>query len=61
MKKEITRMFHSLKTILNKDKNKLPQKPLGRWSLDYKDNKLNIKLDNANEDHCGCCKNSKEE
>ena len=28
---------------------------LGRWSLHYDQVTVNIKIDQANEDHCGCC------
>ncbi len=30
-------------------------KPVGRWSLDYCDTKLNNKIGLSNEDHCGSC------
>jgi hypothetical protein len=30
-------------------------KPLGRWYIDYSTNKMNRKIDLANEDHCGPC------
>ena len=29
--------------------------PLGRWSIDYCNTKLNKKVDLSNEDHCGPC------
>ena len=32
-----------------------PKKILGRWNIDYCDNKLNNKIDWSNEDHCGPC------
>ena len=32
-------------------------KPLGRWNIDYCDNKINKKVDLSNEDHCGPCGN----
>ena len=28
---------------------------LGRWNIDYCKNKINRKIDLANEDHCGPC------
>lgn len=37
--------------IVKKD---LP-KPLGRWNIDYCNNKVNHKVDLSNEDHCGPC------
>ena len=30
-------------------------KPLGRWNIDYCNNKMNKKVDLSNEDHCGPC------
>ena len=30
-------------------------KPVGRWTLDYCDTKLNNKIGLSNEDHCGSC------
>lgn len=32
---------------------------LGRWNLEYCDQKLNRKIELANEDHCGPCGNYK--
>ena len=29
--------------------------PLGRWQLHYDPNIVHSKVDQANEDHCGCC------
>ena len=29
--------------------------PLGRWAIETCNNKLNFKVDLANEDHCGPC------
>lgn len=34
---------------------------LGRWSLEFSQQKLNRKVDLANEDHCGCCDDTKKE
>jgi len=31
------------------------EKPLGRWSVDYCNKKLDKKIDLSNEDHCGPC------
>jgi hypothetical protein len=46
-----------MKFIINKFKNIIKQdkKILGRWNLDYCDNKMNKKIDLSNEDHCGPC------
>ena len=30
-------------------------KPLGRWSIDYCNKKMDNKIDLSNEDHCGPC------
>jgi hypothetical protein len=30
-------------------------RPLGRWALEYRPDKLNRKIDSSNEDHCGPC------
>ena len=30
-------------------------KPMGRWNIDYCNNKTNQKIDLSNEDHCGPC------
>jgi len=40
-----------IRNILPKD---LP-KPLGRWRIEYCNNKINHKIDLSNEDHCGPC------
>lgn len=39
-----------LKKFITKDK-----KILGRWNMEYCDNKMNTKIDLSNEDHCGPC------
>jgi hypothetical protein len=31
------------------------QSPVGRWSLETCDNKINARIDRSNEDHCGPC------
>ena len=33
----------------------MPTTKLGRWQLHYDPNIVNSKVDQANEDHCGCC------
>jgi hypothetical protein len=30
-------------------------KVLGRWNIEYCDNKINNKIDSSNQDHCGPC------
>ena len=38
-----------------KNMTKDPPKTLGRWNIDYCNNKINNKIDLSNEDHCGPC------
>lgn len=33
---------------------------LGRWFINYDNKIISLKIDQANEDHCGCCKNNKD-
>jgi len=49
--KRIINYFNFLSKIVNKDNKKV----LGRWNTDYCSNKINIKVDLSNEDHCGIC------
>jgi hypothetical protein len=35
-----------------------PKVLLGRWTIDYCENKINKKIDLSNEDHCGTCNNN---
>lgn len=44
-----------IKEFMTKEKLKLNKKPLGRWNIDYCNNKMNQKIDLSNEDHCGPC------
>jgi hypothetical protein len=37
--------------------SKQPKVLLGRWTIDYCENKINKKVDLSNEDHCGTCNN----
>lgn len=39
-----------IKKFVKEDK-----KVLGRWNMEYCDNKMNKKIDLSNEDHCGPC------
>lgn len=32
-----------------------PNPSLGRWLVEKDSKKINIKIDQSNEDHCGCC------
>lgn len=43
----------------NLKKKNIPIITLGRWKIENDSNKTNIKIDNANEDHCGTCSHSK--
>ncbi len=57
----ITNKKNNLFQIVNKFINyEFAKKPvakltLGRWNREDCYNKINIKVDNANEDHCGTC------
>jgi len=42
-------------TIIQKLIPKELPKPVGRWSIDYCNKKMNSKIDLSNEDHCGPC------
>jgi hypothetical protein len=47
-----------MKYLISIVKRFLPKempKPMGRWSTDYCDKKMNQKVDLSNEDHCGPC------
>lgn len=39
--------------------NKMIRIPLGRWNIENNYRKTNLKIDYANEDHCGTCFYSK--
>jgi hypothetical protein len=41
--------------MINKYFIKSDIKPLGRWNIDYCNQKMNKKVDLSNEDHCGPC------
>jgi hypothetical protein len=47
-------MKHITKLISKIMPKELP-KPMGRWNIDYCNNKTNQKIDLSNEDHCGPC------
>lgn len=54
----ITQLLYIMKYITTIIKKLLPKelpKPVGRWSLDYCNKKVNSKIDLSNEDHCGPC------
>lgn len=42
-------------TYLTKFIPKELPRPMGRWNIDYCNNKMNTKIDLSNEDHCGPC------
>ena len=44
-----------IKRITNVFFNNASVQPLGRWKVEKCNNKLNRKIDMANEDHCGPC------
>lgn len=45
------RLASIIKNFISKEEIK----PLGRWNIDYCNNKTNQKIDLSNEDHCGPC------
>jgi hypothetical protein len=47
-------MYFITKILQRLSFKELP-KPVGRWTLDYCDTKLNNKIGLSNEDHCGSC------
>jgi hypothetical protein len=49
-------IFQIIYKFLKKDTHKLV---LGRWNIENNHDKINIKIDNANEDHCGTCSYTK--
>ena len=51
-------MKHIIESIIQIITNRFPKelpKPMGRWNIDYCNNKTNQKIDLSNEDHCGPC------
>ena len=47
-----------MKNLINFIKKFIPKelpKPVGRWSNEYCDIKMNQRVDLSNEDHCGPC------
>ena len=48
-----------IRRVLNLPKNKSTPK-LGRWQLHYDPQTVNSKIDQENEDHCGCCQQSQQ-
>lgn len=52
-------MSHSIKRmfsiVVKPSKNKIQNILLGRWVVENDFKKINVKFDQANEDHCGCC------
>ena len=48
-----------IRRVLNLPKNN-PTTKLGRWQLHYDPQTVNSKIDQANEDHCGCCQQSQQ-
>jgi hypothetical protein len=48
-------MKNTMLYILRKLNIKQYKPPLGRWNIEICNEKLNNKIDLANEDHCGSC------
>jgi hypothetical protein len=49
----LKRIILQIQKLLLRSYNKPP--PLGRWNIEICNEKLNNKIDLANEDHCGTC------
>ena len=55
--KFITKLKHFVPDIWYNIVSKQPKVLLGRWTIDYCEDKINKKIDLSNEDHCGTCNN----
>lgn len=53
----MNRIILYISSFFNKNINKTNSIPLGRWNIDKCINKINIKIDMSNNDHCGTCNN----
>jgi len=53
----MNRIILYISSFFNKNINKSTSIPLGRWNIDKCINKINIKIDMSNNDHCGTCHN----
>jgi len=49
----LKRIILHIQRLLSKSYNK--PLPLGRWNIEICNEKINNKIDLANEDHCGTC------
>ena len=47
--------FYYLNQVFRKVIPKEFPNPIGRWRIDYCNEKINSKIDLSNEDHCGPC------
>jgi hypothetical protein len=50
------KLFHKILTATS-NSVRTQNIELGRWSLVYEPKIIHNKVDQANEDHCGCCQN----
>lgn len=53
----MNRIIIFITSFINKNMKKSTGIPLGRWNIDKCMNKINIKIDMSNNDHCGTCHN----
>ena len=53
--KYLTNIIKNIKTIIEKQMPKEIPKPMGRWSIEDCNKKMNNKIDLSNEEHCGPC------
>jgi hypothetical protein len=52
------KIINNLKYFISNISFTQPKVLLGRWTVDYCENKINRKIDLSNEDHCGVCNNN---
>ena len=52
------KIINNLKYFISNISFTQPKVLLGRWNVDYCENKINKKIDLSNEDHCGVCNNN---
>lgn len=56
----VRQLFQHASTKISRSATNAPTK-LGRWQLHYDPQTVKSKVDQANEDHCGCCGESAEQ
>jgi hypothetical protein len=56
--KIITKLKNVIPNLWFNQRLNQPKVLLGRWTIDYCEEKINKKIDLSNEDHCGTCNNN---